>query len=302
MSSSVVRGAAGPPPHLIGEPVRVAFVGAVAWVDGCTPSEPGHGVHPARFSLGPNDDPAAALAEVAAFRPHVTVVFDPGAVPAEALETLPGTTLGVLVAGVPAQPVTAALEALDRLVSFAPSLTGMAVGGSTLWRAIPPPVGDSCFGAVRPLHRAPRTMAIGRSTEYRESVLMAAKHHHDLLQVIHGVTGETLVELLAEHDVGVYVSPEDGGGFGQQVGVHLAAGHLLLAGDLTPSHGLERDIDYLHFDSPEGLVWMLDRLARFPEMHQRVRVRGRLKAEQYRASRLFARLAHDLLADVAAFS
>jgi hypothetical protein len=36
-------------------------------------------------------------------------------------------------------------------------------------------------------------------------------------------------------------------------------------------------------------------------MHQRVRVRGRLKAEQYRSSRVFARLVHDLVADVATF-
>jgi hypothetical protein len=64
---------------------------------------------------------------------------------------------------------------------------------------------------------------------------------------------------------------------------------------------LERDIDYLHVDSPEGLAWTLDRLGRFPEMYQRIRVRGRLKAEQYRASRLFRRIAHDLLADVNAF-
>jgi hypothetical protein len=46
---------------------------------------------------------------------------------------------------------------------------------------------------------------------------------------------------------------------------------------------------------------VLDRLGRFPEMHARVRVRGRLKAEQYRASRLFGRLMHDLRRDVAAF-
>ena len=46
---------------------------------------------------------------------------------------------------------------------------------------------------------------------------------------------------------------------------------------------------------------MLERLARFPEMHQRVRVRGRMKAEHFRASRVFARVVHDLLADVAAF-
>jgi hypothetical protein len=83
--------------------------------------------------------------------------------------------------------------------------------------------------------------------------------------------------------------------------MHLAAGQLLLAETLRPSHGLERNIDYLHFDSPEELVWVLDRLGRFPEMHQRIRIRGRLKAEQYRASRVFARVAHDLLADIAAF-
>ena len=83
--------------------------------------------------------------------------------------------------------------------------------------------------------------------------------------------------------------------------MHLAAGQLLLADTLVPAHGLERNIDYLHIDSPDGLVKHLDRLGRFPEMHHRVRVRGRRKAEQYRASRLFGRVLHDLVADVAAF-
>jgi hypothetical protein len=83
--------------------------------------------------------------------------------------------------------------------------------------------------------------------------------------------------------------------------MHLASGQLLLAEALRPEHGLERNIDYLQVESPDGLKWVLDRLRRFPEMHQRIRVRGRLKAEQYRASRLFARLTHDLLADLTAF-
>jgi hypothetical protein len=132
-------------------------------------------------------------------------------------------------------------------------------------------------------------------------MLIPVKHRHDLLQVVHGVSGEALRELLCEYDVGVYVPPEPGGGFGSQVGMHLAAGHLLLAEALTPAHGLERNIDFLQVDSADGFVWVLDRLHRFPEMHQRIRVRGRLKAEQYRASRLFKRLTHDLLTDVSAF-
>jgi hypothetical protein len=132
-------------------------------------------------------------------------------------------------------------------------------------------------------------------------MLLPAKHHCDLLQVLHGLSGAELVELLNDYDVGVYVGPEDGGGFGWQVGAHMAVGQLLISDRLMPSHGLEPNIDYLQVTSPDELVWVLERLGRFPEMHDAIRVRGRLKAEQYRASRMFARVSHDLLADVAAF-
>jgi hypothetical protein len=254
----------------------------------------------ARFAVSGSVDAERELAPVAEFDPHVTVVFDPVSLPGAALAILPGVSLGVLVAGAPEQAIFG-LDALDRIISFVPALTGTPLGGGEVWRAIPPPVSDALYANVRPLHHAPRVISIGRSSTHREEMLMPAKHHHDLVQVVHGVSGEPLRELLEECDVGVFVAAESGGGFGQQVGVHLAAGQLLLAEQLTPAHGLERDIDYLHFDSPDGLVWVLDRLRRFPEMYQRIRHRGRLKAEQYRASRIFDRVVHDLLADVAAF-
>jgi len=256
---------------------------------------------PARFETSGAVDGERVPDAVNDFRPHVSMVFDPLSLPVEALRMLPGVTLGLLVANAPEGPATRAAEGLDRLVSFDPALTGAHLGARQIWRAIPPPVSDALYGEMRPLHRAPRAMSIGLSSEHREAMLMPAKHHHDLLQVIHGVHGEPLAELLAECDVGVYVAREPGGGFGHQVGTHLAAGHLLLSEPLSPAHGLERNIDYVQVDSPDGLVWLLDRLGRFPEMHRRIRVRGRLKAEQYRASRLFSRLAHDLLLDVAAF-
>jgi len=122
-----------------------------------------------------------------------------------------------------------------------------------------------------------------------------------VLQLIHGVTGPTLLGTLREYDAGIYVPPGAEAGFGAQVGMHLAAGQLLFAAGLEPSHGLERGIDYLHFGTPAELVALIDRLGRFPDMYQRIRVRGRMKAERYRASTLFARLAGDLIADVAAF-
>jgi hypothetical protein len=309
MSSPAVPTAAPPAARSASEQLRVAFVGGSVWLDGCSPPLATRALVPQRVAVDRAEDRDRAADALRDFGPDVTVVLDPLSLPGERLEDLPGTTLGVLVGGLPDDPGPApgaraagdGLRGLDRLISFRPALTGAQVGGAELWRAIPPPVSDALFADVRPLRGKPRAIAVGRSSAHREWMLLPAKHHHDLLHVIHGVSGAPLVELLAESDVGVYVALEPGGGFGQQVGMHLAAGHLLLAETLTPAHGLERNIDYLHVDSPDGLAWVLERLERFPEMHQRIRARGRMKAEQYRASRVFARLAGDLLADVAAF-
>jgi hypothetical protein len=281
--------------------VRVAFVGAQTWLEGAAPSASARNLLAERFVVGAEQDLQARHAALERFGPHVTVLFDPPSLPAQLLTAELGVTLGVLVGGVPDPGQAGATGALDRLVAFDPALTGTSIGGRAVWRAIPPPVSDDLFADVSQGHRTPRAMSIGRSSPHREAMLMPAKHHHDLLQVIHGVAGEALAELLCEYEVGVHIPPQPGGGFGQQVGVHLAAGQLLLAEQLFPAHGLERNIDYLHVDSPAGVVWALDRLARFPEMHHRIRVRGRLKAEQFRASRLFGRIVHDLLLDVAAF-
>jgi hypothetical protein len=255
------------------------------------------------FAIGPLDD--GRLEQVQRSGADVTVIFDPPLVartlPDGSLTALPGVTLGVLTAGIPADAASAQARAVDRLVTFDPALTGTAVDGAEVWRAIPPPVNDALFADVPALHRAPRVMSLGRSTEHREAMLMPAKHHHDLLQVCHGLSGAPLVDLCREYDVGVYVARQWGGAFGWQAAMHLAAGHLLLSETLRPAHGLERNIDYLEIDSPEGLVDKLDRLARFPEMSRSARVRGRRKAEYFRASSVFARVAHDLLRDVAAF-
>jgi hypothetical protein len=301
MCSLALRSAGGTARLGEGEPVRVAFLGAVAWLDGCAPPRPTAGLSPRQFTLEPGRPAGATIAELSAFRPHVSVVFDPLAAAPDLLAALPRPSLGLLVGEQPPGSSAVALDALDRIASFRPALTGEAAGSAQIWRAVPPPINDRLFGEVRPLHRKARAMSIGRSTPHREAMLLPAKHHHDLLELVHGVTGDALVSFLRAYDVGVYVAPTSGGGFGAQVGMHLAAGQLLLADVLAPTHGLERNIDYLHISSPTELEWMLARLKRFPEMHQRVRVRGRLKAEQYRSSRVFARLVHDLVADVATF-
>ncbi len=285
-------------PGFAQRPPRVAFIGSPAWLEACAPPEATDELLPALIESGPGAAVAAALAD---FAPSATVVLDPPNVDAELLRSIPGVSLGVLVGELPTGAEAAGLGTLDRLLSFRPALTGERIANTMVWRAIPPPVSDALYHDVRPLHGPPRVMTIGRATPHREAVLMPAKHHHDVLQLNHGVRGELLRELLSCYDVGIYVAPQRGGGYGQQVGMHLAAGQLLVSDALVPSHGLERDIDYLQIRLDADLVSVLDRLKRFPEMYQRIRVRGRLKAEQFRSSRVFARIVYDLLADVATF-
>lgn len=282
--------------------LRVAFVGAQEWLDACAPATAVYGLRVANFPVQAGRGAEPLDARVGRFRPHATVIFDPASVPLHPAGAVTGATLGILVHGAMDAGAPSDLGALDRLVSFDPALTGEEVGGQVVWRSLPPPVSDSYYAEVRPLHEAPRAMTIGASNEHREAMLMPAKHHHDVLQLIHGVWGSALIELLREYDVGIFVAETVEGGFGYEAAVHLAAGQLLLAAAGKPAYGLERNIDYLHVGSADELVWMLGRLGRFPEMHNRVRVRGRLKAEQFRASRVFARVVHDLLLDVAAFA
>jgi hypothetical protein len=304
MSRPAVRSAPLSPLRRSGESLRVAFLGPPAWLDVCLPADGQDSSLRVAFAAG-EGDPTRTLVELAEFCPDVSVILDPISLDPRLLAGIPGVTLAILVGRLPepeSEPErTAALQTLDRVATFVPALTGERIGEGYVWRAFPVPVADRFFADVRPVGHPPRAMSIGRSTSYRETMLMPVKHHHDLLQVIHGVNGDLLSELLGSYDVGVYVSPEARSGFGLQVALHLAAGQLLFCTPLYPAHGLERDIDYLQFDSAEGLVWSLQRLGRFPEMYQRVRVRGRMKAEQYRASSLFARIIEDLLADVRVF-
>ena len=68
-------------------------------------------------------------------------------------------------------------------------------------------------------------------------------------------------------------------------------GHTIVSDEPRISLKLPDFIKSVGVVLPNELVWVLGRMSRFPEMHHRIRVRGRMKAEQYRASRTFARLA-----------
>jgi hypothetical protein len=166
---------------------------------------------------------------------------------------------------------------------------------------VPIPVADRYFRPVGAPDPTAPPLFVGRSTEHRERLLTPSKHKFDVLHVAFGVDADRLERLMDEHWIAINAHNEPYPSFENRVCLHLAAGHLVLTEPLSPTHGLEPEIDYLEFHDPRQLLRLLDILHTDATVWQAVRVRGRRKAEQFRASRVYPRLIADLFADLRAF-
>jgi len=254
-------------------------------------------------------------AEVDAHRPHVVVVFRPEILPHGVFADLRVAVLGFLTEPIPrtrrgAHPDLRRRRAdlrgidrenVDRIVAFDPLIVPTADEFFPVWRSLPLPVADRFYAPARRMQGAPHAFFVGRSTPHREHFLERPKAELDLLHVAFGVGAGDFEQLMREHDVAINIHNEPYPSFENRVCLHLAAGHLVLSETLSPTHGLEPGIDYLEFERADDLAFMLENVRRFPNMHHRIRVRGRRKAEGYRASRVWPNVAEDLLRDLRVF-
>lgn len=270
----------------VGEPLRVAFVGAQPESDACVPHAPAGGIAPSFVDARAEADASELRAALVAAAPHVVVALDAARVPAEAFDDLGAAALGIGDGAAPGH--------YDRIASTS------GTGAADAWRSFALPVDDRLYAAVRERPSA-RALFMGASTEYLERFLMDPKHEHDLLHYAHGLWGDELRQVLGAVGVGVNVHSDSRPAFEHRVLVHLAAGHLLVSEPLAPARGLEPELDYVPVVRSDELLRVLRALRKRPELHDRVRHSGRLKAEAHRASRVWPRIVGDLLDDIAAF-
>jgi hypothetical protein len=297
--------------------MRVAFVGQQTFFAACSLDRPTAGLEPAFLEFRRGADGARLRAELDALDPHVAVVFRPDIIPPGLFDGLRARTLGFLTEPLPRSDGGAAHEDLerrlwelrevdagnfDRIVSFDPSIADSA-GQADLevWRSVPLPVADRYFGPVRARVGRPRVLFVGRGTQHREQMLAPVKHEFDLLHLAFGIDADDLEPLLREHDAGINLHNHPYPSFENRVSLYLAAGLLVLSEPLSPQHGLEPELDYLVCEHPHEILDALERFTRFPGIYDRVRHRGRRKAELFRASRVWPRVLADLELDVAAF-
>jgi hypothetical protein len=292
------------------------FVGQTTYFEACALEEQSARLRTAFVEFRAGADADAMLARVRSLAPHVVVVFRPEILPPGVFGDLRAAVLGFLTEPVPrsggrlAHPdLRRRREALarmdpgnvDRLVTFDPLIVPTADEFLRVWRSLPLPVADRFYAPVRPVSGRPAVLFVGRSTDHRERYLAHPKAEMDVVHAAFGVTADELAELLAHHPIAVNLHNEPYPSFENRVCLHLAAGQLVVSETLSPTHGLEPDIDYVEIADPLELLRVLRAAVRFPHAYERVRIRGRRKAEAYRASHVYPRLVDDLIADLRAF-
>lgn len=302
-------------------PTRLVFVGREVEHACWTLTQPARGVVPAFVDHRGAD----VLDRVAEHRPDVVVVFAPDRLPARLARELDAITVACvadpvrLEHGDPQDPwapgddlgyaveVSGGLGHLDRFdpaeydrVLAADPLLARAAPHLDVWRSPPLPVDDALYLPPRPPTPEPHALTLGESSPRAESMLVEGKHYHDLSHYAFGLAGERLRDVLARTNVGVVVHRTNVPTFESTAALHLAAGHLLVTEPLVPPRGLEPWLDHLIVEAPDQVRRVLYQLTLRPRAFEQVRLRGRLRAEELRASRVWPRLVHDLMADVAA--
>jgi hypothetical protein len=301
-----------------GAALRIAFVGQSTYFRATSLDEQSDRIRTTYVEFREGRNPDDLMAALRDHDPHVVIVFRPELIPPGLFHHQRFAALGFLTEPLPRRlsgaPVHEDLERrlwelghvdrsnFDRIVAFDPHIAATADRVLPVWRSLPLPVADRYYAPVPPPYVAPPSVLfVGRSTPHRETLLAEAKQRFDILHLAFGVGADELEEALRSHDVGINLHNNPYPSFENRVCLHLAAGHLVLSEWLSPTHGLEPHLDFVVVQTPGAILGALINLHRFPAMWHRVRVRGRQKAEQFRASRVYPRLIGDLLADLHAF-
>jgi hypothetical protein len=303
-----------------GGPLRLAFVGQQTFFRACAMDEDSPRITTRFLEFREGRDPALMRSELRAFDPHAVVVFRPETLPHGLLADVPAPIVGFLT-----EPISRAADGggaglhwdlekrrrdvarldranVDRLVSFDPLIVATVDPVMEVWRSLPIPVADALYRPVtRDPDGPPRMLFVGRSTVHRERWLRDVKHRFDCLHVAFGIQAAELERLLARHEITFNIHNEPYPSFENRVLLHLAAGHLVISEPLSPTHGLEPGFDYLEVADPDALTAAAAAAYADPDSVLRIRVRGRQKAELFRASRVWPALIRDLFADLHAF-
>jgi len=163
----------------------------------------------------------------------------------------------------------------------------IAPAGEGLWRRAPWPAADGLFGlAPEPEASA---LLVGAERGLRDAVAERAAERGVALRQAERLDAAGLASTGC-----VVLAESPGGALTARAFAVLAAARLLIVPRLQTTFGLEDGLDHLEFADPDEAVTAVEAFGADPETFARVVSWGRLKADQQRASVVYARLAEDL--------
>jgi hypothetical protein len=295
--------------------LRITFVGQDTFFRACALDREVDGLVPDFVDFRAGSDGSRLASVLKTAKPDIVLCFRPELIPAGLFASLEASTIGFVTEPLPRpgeQPHPdldrrleefGALDAsnFDRIVSFDPFIAPSVELFAPVWRSLPLPVADRFFAPVSDVAGPGRPVFVGRSTPHREAFLNPCKHEFDLLHIAHGLSDDQLTPVFAEYPVAINLHNEAYPTFENRVAMHLAAGQLVVSEPLSPTHGLEPGIDFIQVTGPGELHLAVATAYRRPNTFRRVRLRGREKAERFRASNVYTRLIDDLVTDLRAF-
>lgn len=160
-----------------------------------------------------------------------------------------------------------------------------------IWRSAPLPVADRHYGNDAQ-HEPWQAAWLGPSTPRRRDHLAYFKGDPDLIADDLSISPPIAIA--------VNMHDDEGPGCEHRALSALARGKLLVSEPLTPPRGLEPGIDYVEAHTLDDMFLAVEHAIRSPSSLRRVRLRGRRKAELFRASRVIPRLVGDLLLELEA--
>jgi hypothetical protein len=299
-----------------GRNIRILFIGQSEYFRSCALSK-SRWAETDFVHFRHNTDQAYILKAIDDFQPAVVICFRPEFIAAGLFQEVTALTIGFTSEPVPHSEsdhhpdLKRRLSYLgqmdvsnfDRLVHFdVQSLDFLRSKGYSYWRAQPLPLDWSLYEAKAPLRDRRGAIFVGRATPYRDRFLELPKRDFNVAHLAYGIDGEALRQFLGHCLIGINLHNEDYSGFENRILYHFACGNLLLTQNLVPSYGLERDEDYLGFDTPEQLYALVREVLADPALFEGIRAFGAIKAKKlFSSEAVYKSLIDDLYLDVSAF-
>lgn len=158
--------------------------------------------------------------------------------------------------------------------------------GARTWDRVRFPVADTLLADTQRRSRGKRVFFHGPTNARRDRFLQPVKHRFDVLHLVAGARRERLVGLIDQCAIAIDLAPEKSLRLVDRLGPATARGLIVFSEAAVNEPRIDEDEGIGLFSTPQQLELLISDALDDPEAFRAVRERGRMRAEDLRASTL----------------